>query len=935
MSEDRPEIAVTAPALNDSPSPSGPPWHVMSADTVASGLKSDPDDGLFPDEAARRLRAYGPNAMRKSYAVPWWRVLASQFRNLVVLLLVAAAAISLFWLHDILEGISIIVVILLNAGIGFTMEYRAAKAMEALQRLGAQDAVVVRGGGRRTVPASDIVPGDLLVLQEGQAVPADARVLESAGLLVDEASLTGESVPVVKRPEELDDAETPLADRVNMVYKGTSVSSGNGRALVVATGMETELGRVSELVSGVEDEETPLERRLANMAGWLILFCLAAATVVLVSGLIQGIEFSLMLEAAIALAVAAVPEGLPAVATIALAVGMQRMAKRNALIRRLPAVETLGSATCVCTDKTGTLTRSEMVVTRVALGDRLIEVTGGGYSLEGTIVEDGRELDPETDRQLRSLVTVAALCNNAEVSRDERGEWHVTGDPTEAALVVLAGKAGRDAAQTQAEHDEVKEFPFSSETMLMGTVNRGLTEEMAPGDGSVLSVKGAPAKLVGRCKRVLTPDGIEDMDEGRRRDILDRNEALAADGLRMLGLAFEPVDHVPADEGEAYRDLIWIGLTGLMDPPRPEVRETVDLLTRASIKTVMITGDQAATASNIAADLHIAPEDAPVISGRELQQLSAEELAQRLDDVEVFARVNPEQKVKILEALQARGEICAMLGDGVNDAIALKKADIGVAMGIRGTDVAKETADMLLLDDSFVTVGAAVRQGRIIYANIKKFIHYLFSCNLSEICVMLFASLLGQPLPLLPLQILWLNIVTDVFPALSLAVEPGEKNVMEVPPRPADAALLDARTVKSISGYAVMIAVSALAAYLLGRFLQGYTEPSERGAVDGAVTMSFMTIALAQLFHVFNSRKERAALRLREWFANRYVLGAVVLTVVLQLAAVYMPGLKTVLKTAPLRVGDWLIVLACSLVPLVVGQMYRRVRVGYESAAGA
>ncbi len=898
------------------------PWHAMEAEEAAEALQADPAEGLGEREARRRLQRYGANRLREARRVPWWRVLLAQFKSLVVGLLVAAAIIS-FGLGENLEGISIVVVILLNAGIGFFTEYRAARAMEALQKLGAPEAVALRGGERKAISATDVVPGDVLILQEGDAVVADARVLESAELRVNESALTGESMPVHKQAEALADERTPLADRANMVHKGTSVVSGNGRALVTGTGMATEIGRVSELVSETEEVETPLEKRLARMGRRLIVFCLGVAVVVAVAGIAQGTEAGLMIKAAIALAVAAVPEGLPAVATITLAVGMRRMARRNALIRRLPAVETLGSATCVCTDKTGTLTRSEMTVTRIALPGRELRVSGGGYEPEGRFEEDGAGVDAQQEPLLHALLVVGALCNNAGLARDEEGQWDISGDPTEGALVVAAAKAGLDADELRHEHEELREFAFSSSTKMMATVNEGLDERLRPGEGRVLCVKGSPEVVAERCVRVMTEEGVEELDEERRRRFLEENEEMAGDGLRVLAVACRPVSEPPKDAEAAYRELTWIGLAGMADPPREEVGETVDMLTRAGIETVMITGDQPATARNIAEELGIAPPDAPVLTGRELAELSAGELAERLEEVKVFARVNPEQKVDILEALQRRGEIVAMLGDGVNDAVALKGADIGVAMGIKGTDVAKETADMLLLDDRFVTVGAAVHQGRIIYANIKKFIHYLFSCNLSEILTMLFASLLGQPLPLLPLQILWLNMITDVFPALALAMEPGEEDIMGRAPRPPDASLLDPSTVRSIGGYALLITAATLGAFLVGRYVRGYERTDE---VDPATTMAFMTIALSQLFHVFNSRKEGKALRWGQWLSNRYVIGAVVLTVGLQLAAVYLPGLKTVLKTAAPAPVDWALIFGLALLPLVVGQMARRAR---------
>jgi len=906
------------------------PWHVLDVAAAARLLGADPSTGLSEREAGRRLAAHGPNRLREARPVPWWRVLAAQFESIVVLLLLAAALIS-FGLGECLEGASIVVVIFLNTAIGFFTEHRAARAMEALQTLGSAEAVVLRGGARRALPADRLVPGDVLVLQEGQSVPADARVLESAELQVNEAPLTGESVPVRKRAEPLDDAEAPLADRVNMAYRGTSVVSGNGQALVVGTGMATEIGRVSELVGEAEEVATPLEKRLAQMGRRLIVVCLFVAVLVAAAGIAQGVPVGLMLEAAIALAVAAVPEGLPAVATITLAVGMVRLARRNALIRRMAAVETLGSATCVCTDKTGTLTTGEMTLTRVRTWEREAEVTGVGYAPEGGFAESGRPLRADSDDALRMLLVAGALCNNATLGR-EGERWAVTGDPTEAALVVAAQKAGLPADALRREHEELKEFAFSSDRMMMGTVNDGLGADLRRGQGRALCVKGSPEAVFPLCTAVFAGGGPRRLGQEDRERLLDANQAMAADGLRVIALAFKPVDEVPATPEEAYAGLTWLGLAGIVDPPRPEVRETVDTLTRAGIKTVMITGDQPATAAAIAAELHIAPPDGPVLTGRELAALSAEELRERVERVEVFARVSPEQKVDVLQALRGRGEICAMLGDGVNDAVALKRADIGVAMGLRGTDVAKETADMLLLDDSFVTVAAAVRQGRIIRANISKFIHYMFSCNLSEICTMLVASLLGEPLPLLPLQILWLNIVTDVFPALALAMEPGEPGVMDRPPRPPDASLLDRKTVRSIGGYAGLITAATLAAFLFGRFVRGYRP---EGGVDPAVTLSFLTIGFAQIFHVFNSRKERGPLRGREWLTNRFVLGAVALTLALQLAAVYAPGLRAVLKTSPPAAVDWVVILGCALMPLVVGQAMRRLRRPEEGRAAA
>ncbi len=901
-------------------------WHVQDPLTVAGELKTDLDTGLRPHEAKRRLQSYGPNELLRGETVQWWQVLIEQFKSVVVLLLLVAVIVS-FAMGEEVEGASVLVVILLNAGIGFLTEYRANRAMEALRKLGTAEATVLRKGKRKTIPAADLVPGDVIVLQEGDSVPADARVIESAELRVEEASLTGEPHAVSKTVDPLADVEAPLADRSNMIYKSTHVTSGNGRAVVVATGMATEIGRVSELVSGVAEKETPLKRRLNQMGHKLIFVCLGVAGLVFLAGLVQGVEWHMMLRAAIALAVAAVPEGLPAVATITLAVGMKRMAERQALIRNLPSVETLGSATRVCTDKTGTLTRGEMTAHVLSLPDQRIEVTGGGYEPTGEFRRDGETIDPLADRGLRSLLMAGLLCNNATIETTEEGYHRISGDTTEGALTVAAAKAGLDADETRNRHPEVHELAFTSDVMMMATVNDGLDETYQPGGGKLLSVKGAPGKVLTACTKVLTDDGPAELDDATRNRLSEANEQLAGEGLRMLAMAYRPVTDVPEGGEQAYRDLIWIGMAGIVDPPRDEVRDTVDVLTRAGIQTVMITGDQPATAGRIAADLHVAPENAPVITGRELADADSDELARQVHDVEVFARVSPEQKVDICTALQKDGQIVAMLGDGVNDAIALKQADIGVAMGIKGTDVAKETADMLLLDDRFATVASAMQQGRIIFANIKKFVHYLFSCNLSEILVMLGASLLAtigmdiSPLPLLPLQILWLNIVTDVFPALSLAMEPGEPDIMDRPPRDPQKGLLDRDTLVSIFAFAGMITLSTMTAFLVGS--ARYGKPVE-GEPSPAITMSFMTIALAQLFHVVNSRKEGKPVHMGEWLSNRYIVGAAVLVIALQMVAVYVPLMQDVLDTVPLGAGDWLIVGCLSLLPMLAGQVIRR-----------
>jgi Ca2+-transporting ATPase len=623
-----------------------------------------------------------------------------------------------------------------------------------------------------------------------------------------------------------------------------------------------------------------------------------------------------MIEAGIALAVAAIPEGLPAVATITLAVGMRLMARRNALVRKLPAVETLGSVTCVCTDKTGTLTRGEMTQRTLVLPDREIDIGGSGYAPQGEFTENDEQLDPLADPVLEAGLLVGVLCNNADLARGEDGAWRITGDPTEGALVVAAQKAGMDVADLRGRYPERHEFPFSSEKMNMATINAGLEGELPQVSGLVSCVKGAPDRVLADCTRVLSAGGVEEMSDDLRSRLAAENEALAEDGYRVLALAYRPVNSVPEERRTACENLIWIGLAGIMDPPRKEAGETVAVMTRAGVSTVMITGDQPLTARTIAAELGVAQPDGPVLSGADLDEMSDEELIESLEDTEVFARVSPEHKLRILNALQARGEVCSMLGDGVNDAAALKSADIGVAMGQRGTDVAKETSDMVLLDDRFSTIGAAIHRGRIIYDNIRKFITYLFSCNLSEIFTMLAGSLMGYPLILLPLQILWMNLITDVFPALALAAEPGEKDVMDRPPADPDEPLIVGHMIRTIGGYGLLLTLAAVGAFRYG--LYAYDQDPSR-----AVTFSFLTIAFSQLFHVFNCRKHDRPMSLSDWLSNRWVIGGVVLSAVLMLAAVYVPLLQRILGTFGPAASDWLVILACAIAPLILGQAWR------------
>ncbi len=888
-------------------------WHALEADDVLERLGTG-REGLSPDEAARRLELHGPNELRPPRPTPAWRILWDQLRSLVVALLAAAAGVA--WATgDRLEAASIVAVLVVNTILGFWTEWRARRAMEALRRLGLQQGRVVRDGRERTVDGRELVPGDVVVLEAGAAVPADARVLEATGLTVNEAALTGESVPSTKDPApvgvDAPDA-VPLAERACMVYKGTLVVDGAGVAAVTATGAGTEVGRIAELVAATGEEETPLEERLDRLGRRLVGLTLGVAGLVVAVGALRGQDLWLMVETGIALAIAAVPEGLPVVATITLAAGMRRMARRHALLRRLPAVETLGSTTVVCTDKTGTLTAGEMTLHRLLLpGGEAVEVTGSGYGPEGEFRRDGAPVDPLEDPTLRAALEVGALVNRSRVEEGPEG-WTVTGDPTDAALLVAARKAGLEREALVETSPEVGQIPFSSARMYAATLHRG------EGGGRVLHVKGAPDRVLPACTRALTAAGARALEAGEEEALLSAAGDMARDGYRVLALATRalPGEGAPVDQ-EAVRELTLVGLVGLVDPPAAGVEDTIRRLSTAGVRTVMITGDHPSTAAAVARWVGI--DDRGVVSGREAEA-EGPELARRVAEASVFARVSPEAKVRIVEALQGRGEVVGMLGDGVNDAAALKRADVGVVMGVRGTDVAKDTADVVLLDDRFETVAAAVEEGRVVFDNIRKFIFYLFSCNLAEVGTLLLAGVLGLPLPLRPLQLLWLNLVTDVFPALALAAEPAEPDVMRRPPRNPEAAILSRAFTLQITAFAVLLTGVTLGVF--GGELAG-------GASEArAVTMAFMTLALAQLFHVLDARSRHPVLLSRRLLENGWVWAALALTGAAQVAAVQVPFLRRVLETAPLAPGDWAVCVGAALLPLLASQAWRLARHG-------
>jgi Ca2+-transporting ATPase len=886
--------------------PDSQPHHALSPAQALEQLQSRAE-GLTRADAAERLARVGPNELRVVRPVSAWSILVAQLKSVVVLLLAAACGVALAF-GDLVDAAAIGAVLVINTLLGFVTELRARRAMESLRDLETPRALVLRDGKKVEIEARTVVPGDVLELEEGRSVPADARLLSAADLRMNEAPLTGESAPVVKQLDPLP-PDTPLADRVNSIYKGTTVAAGTGQAVVVATGMGTELGRIGRLVEAIEDERTPLERRLDTLGRRMVWLALAIGAVVIAIGAVHGQALGRLIETGIALAVASIPEGLPATATIALAVGVRRMAKRHALVRRLPSVETLGSVTRVCTDKTGTLTAGQMTVQVLWVAGREVTISGTGYAPDGTLTEKDRAVSVEDDPALRLALTIAALANRADVTRTADG-WTVRGDATDAALLVAARKAGLEREALLQEQPETGMVPFSSERMLMATFHTAR-------DGSIQAlVKGAPGKVVELCTRMLEGDGEKPLDEAGRTRLLDTNRTLASRGLRVIALASA---RVASADASAIAGLSFVGLAGIIDPPAEGVQDTIRSFNEAGIRTVMITGDQQLTAEAIARELGILQEGQEVMSGKDLAQVAEPDRAARLERVAAFSRVSPEDKLTIITTYQDAGGIVAMLGDGVNDAAALKKADVGVAMGKRGTDVAKEVAAVVLQDDRFPTIAAAVEEGRVIFDNIRKFVFYLFSCNLAEVVVLLGATAAGGQAPLLPVQILWLNLVTDTFPALALALEPAEPDIMRRPPRDPDGAILSASFLKRIAVYAVLIAAATLGAYAWA-LSRGDADPRR------AMTVAFMTLAFAQLFHLLNARRKGPALTPRHAFSNRWAFAAVALVTALQIVAAHLPPLAAVLGTVPLPAGDWMIVLGLAAMPAALGQGYKLVR---------
>ena len=892
--------------------------HRMPAAAVLAALRSDAARGLSDADARARLERFGRNELPAERRTPAWRRFVAQFEDVLILLLLVATAVSFaVWLRTReaalpYEAMAIFAIVLLNAIMGFVQESRAEAAVAALREMSAAEAAVVRDGERRRIPAAELVPGDIVLVEEGDTIPADGRLLESVSLRTAEAALTGESLPVSKRIEPLP-GETALGDRANMVFAGTAASYGRARGVVTATGAATEMGRIAGLLRDAPAEPTPLQRELDTVGRRLglavvVIAIVMIATLVLVQEVRGVAALAEVLILGVALAVAAVPEGLPAVVTAVLSMGVARMARRNAIVRRLPAVETLGSATVIATDKTGTLTRNEMAVRVVVTASGRFALGGAGYAPAGEVRQEGGTVGEPARLELSRALEAAERANNAALERVD-GRWTVHGDPTEGALLVAARKAGLEERALDERLPRIGEVPFSSERKLMSTMH----EDRAHPGRVALFTKGAPDVLLAQCTHELVGSEAVPLTEARRAAILAVNEALADEALRTLGVARRSLPAAAGGEvgGALERELLFLGLVGMIDPPRDEAREAVARAVRAGIRPVMITGDHPVTAAVIARELGIAA-DAGAITGIELRRLSDEALARAVRTVSIYARVNPEDKLRLVEALRRDGSVVAMTGDGVNDAPALQAADIGVAMGIAGTDVSKQAADIVLADDNFATIVAAVEEGRGIFANIRKFLRYLLSSNIGEVTTMFFGVVLAGTLgldaqgeavvlPLLATQVLWINLVTDGLPALALGIDAADPDVMERPPRPRGEGVITRAMWRGIFLVGVVMAAGTLLvldASLPGGLLEGVND------VPYGQTMAFTTLVLFQLFNVFNARSdERSAFH--GMFDNRWLLGAVAAALALQAAVVYFPPLQEAFGTVALTPGDW------------------------------
>ncbi len=934
MDQTRATVEPTVPAaINVS-------WHSLSPDETLEKLGSKLEQGLTSAEAALRLEKYGPNQLEEGKRTTFLQMVIGQLNNFVVILLIVAAIISAL-LGEWVDASAIFAIVILNTIMGVVQENRAEQALAALKKLAAPDAQVLRNGRRETISSTQLVPGDVVYLEAGYFIPADVRLLEAVNLRVEEAALTGESVPVQKDETILLESEATLGDRKNAAFMGTTIAYGRGRGVVVGTGMHTQLGMIASMLQSVENEQTPLQRKLDQLGKTLGWAALAVCGLVLVAGILQGGDLLEMFMISVSLAIAAVPEGLPAIVTISLALGMREMINRHALIRRLSSVETLGSATVICSDKTGTLTQNEMTVTRIWSDGQMVEVSGRGYKPEGEFLVDGEVVALPEYQGILTTLWVGAL-NNDSTLEEREGEgdekaFRIIGDPTEGALIVAAAKAGAIKASLNNGFPRTQEIPFDSVRKRMVTIHSledPKSEDISPfGDQDqrqhyVVAVKGAPDFVMNLCSRYQTMDNHQkEMDEVTRTRILTANDEMTRGALRVLGVAYRVMDSHPesSDGDEIEKDLIFVGLIGMIDPARKEVQPALSVARGAGIRTIMITGDYPNTARAIAEDIGLMQKGHQVLTGQQVSELSEADLRSAMDTTDVFARVSPEHKMRIVDALRSNGEVVAMTGDGVNDAPAIKRADIGVAMGITGTDVAKETADMVLTDDNYASIVSAVEQGRIIYSNIRKFVYYLISCNMAEIMIIFLSTAFGRFLfpyaseqvlsPLTAIQLLLLNLVTDGAPALALGTEKGDPDIMLQKPRPVKEQIINRYMISGVVIQTIAITAVTLIAFGLGL----------KHNIVYAETMAFITLAASELLRAYTARSERYPILKIGLFTNRWMNIAVASSLALLLLIIYVPFFNEVFNTVPLGWIEWRLVLPLLVVPSIAAELAKYV----------
>lgn len=916
-------------------------WHSLSMEEVLDKLQSPLEKGLSTQEAAARKEKYGLNELQEGKKRTFWNMVFDQLNNFVIIMLVVAAAISAF-LGEIVDASAIVAIVVLNTIMGVVQESRAEQALDALKKMAAPEAQVLRDGHRISIPARELVPGDIVFLEAGNFVPADLRLLEAVNLKIDEAPLTGESVPVEKNATVLLGSDASLGDRLNTAFSGTVVSYGRGKGIVISTGMNTQLGLIATMLQSVEEEQTPLQIKLDQLGKLLGYACLVISAIVFVSGWLQGGDPLEMFMVAVSLAIAAVPEGLPAVVTISLALGMREMVKRHALIRRLASVETLGSATVICSDKTGTLTQNVMTVTEVWTDGKTVNITGTGYVPVGNFILDGKKIELNEVPAVATTLWVGSVNNDSELEgiEDENGKtnYRIVGDPTEGSILVAAAKAGVHAADLKKAYPREGEIPFDSTRKRMVTVH-GIKESLKTADlpfngkekqdSYVVAVKGAPDVVLKLCNRYQKADNTTgELDDAARQRILQANDDMTQKALRVLGMAYRVVSAKPeeVDSDHLEKDLVFAGLVGMIDPAREEVKPALLKAIGAGIRTIMITGDYPNTAKAIAESIGLLRPGHRVVTGADLEAMSDEKLSEEVKTIDVFARVSPEHKMRIVNALRANDETVAMTGDGVNDAPAIKTADIGVAMGITGTDVAKQTADMVLTDDNYASIVSAVEQGRIIYSNIRKFVYYLISCNIAEIMIIFLPTVLGKVLfpfapeemavssPLKPIQLLWLNLVTDGAPALALGTEKGDPDIMDQAPRPKKEPIVNRFMLFGIGIQTIAIAGATLLAYSLG--LRSGDQPT-------AETMAFVTLSLSELLRAYTARSERYPLLKMGVFKNKWMNYAVLASVALVMAVIYLPFLNGIFDTVPLTMVEWEEIIPLLLLPSVAAELVK------------